>query len=447
LLHQAAGGQARAGRSHGPGAMITSRDQSWTAGTERMPSEGEQPEQLRAHIAQLEQALQAIRSGGIDSVIVGPPGEEQVHPIMGVDRSFRAIVDEMGEGAAAVSERGIVLYVNRQLADLLGQDRQQRVGSPAIELFGEEDREVVEGMLTLAPGGTGRAEVRLLHVSGRHVPVRLAVTCLDLDGTRLYCLIATDLTFSKEAERALAEHARNTEQANRQLAASNAELEQFAFVASHDLQEPLRMVSIYTTLLAEDLGGSLDGTARRHLDIVHDAALRMHLLVHDLLEYSRVGREADASPERVDCDQLVETAKADLHETIVAAGATVTHDRLPTVTGLRTGLQQLFTNLVGNAVKFRADEPPQVHVGVARDGARWLFSVADNGIGIDPAHAERIFEVFKRLHKPGQYPGTGIGLAICKKVIEHHGGRIWVESTPGAGATFHFTLPAEAIPP
>ena len=227
---------------------------------------------MRAHIAQLEEALQAIRSGGIDSVIVGPPGAEQIHPIMGADRSYRAIVEEMGEGAAAVSERGIVLYVNRQLADLLGRDP-PLVGSPAIELFGAQDRDVVAGMLTMGPGVTGWAEVGLQHVSGTQVPVRLAVSCLDVGGATVHCLITTDLTSSKEAERALAasnaalaEHARNLERANRELAASNAELEQFAYVASHDLQEPLRMVTSYTTLLAEDLGDSLDDTARRHLD-------------------------------------------------------------------------------------------------------------------------------------------------------------------------------------
>ena len=222
---------------------------------------------------------------------------------------------------------------------------------------------------------------------------------------------------------------------------SNRDLEQFAYVASHDLQEPLRMVSSYTRLLAEDLGDSLDDGARRHLDFAHDGAVRMHQLVTDLLRFSRVGR-ADTDHQRVDCDRLVQMVTVDLQEAIVAAGATVTNDRLPTVSGVSTELRQLFTNLVGNAVKFRGDEPVHVHVSAARDGSMWQFSVADNGIGIDPGQAERIFEVFKRLHTRGRYPGTGIGLAICKKVVEHHGGRIWVESQPGAGATFRFTLPA-----
>jgi light-regulated signal transduction histidine kinase (bacteriophytochrome) len=169
----------------------------------------------------------------------------------------------------------------------------------------------------------------------------------------------------------------------------------------------------------------------------------MQQLVSDLLRYSRVSRGADESRQRVNCDQLVETVEVDLHEAIVAAGATVTHDRLPTLTGVRTELRQLFSNLVSNAVKFHGDEPVHVHVGAQRSDSMWRFSVADNGIGIDPAQAERIFEVFKRLHTRGNYPGTGIGLAICKKVVEHHGGRIWVESKPGVGATFRFTLQAD----
>ncbi|MGZ4618243.1 MAG: sensor histidine kinase, partial [Frankiaceae bacterium] len=229
---------------------------------------------------------------------------------------------------------------------------------------------------------------------------------------------------------------------NTELSRSNADLEQFAYIASHDLQEPLRMVTSYTKLLAEDLGDRLDDTARRHLDFAHGGAVRMQQLVRDLLRYSRVSRGADTSRQWVDCDQLVETAKADLHEAIVAAEATATHDQLPNVAGIATELQQLFTNLIGNAVKFRGDEPVRVHVAAARAGPMWRFAVTDNGIGIDPAQAERIFEVFKRLHQRGRYPGTGIGLAICKKVVEHHGGRIWVDSQAGSGATFWFTLPA-----
>ncbi|MGZ4664489.1 MAG: PAS domain-containing sensor histidine kinase, partial [Frankiaceae bacterium] len=256
---------------------------------------------------------------------------------------------------------------------------------------------------------------------------------------------ARDVTDRKQVEEALADSNRELERRSEELARSNRDLEQFAYIASHDLQEPLRMVSSYTSLLAEDLGDRLGETAARHLHYARDGAVRMQQLVNDLLRFSRVSRGADGDRERVDCDRLVAAVIVDLQEAIVPAGATVSHERLPTVTGVETELRQLFTNLIGNAVKFHGSEPVRVHVSAERGDAMWRFAVVDNGIGVDPAQAERVFEVFKRLHARGRYPGTGIGLAICKKVVEHHGGRIWVESTPGAGATFRFTLPAAVV--
>ena len=397
---------------------------------------------LREQILDLEKRLHAIRAGGIDSVVLGGPDRESVFALTNTSRTYRAIAENMGEGAATVSERGVVLYVNLMLVAMLAGDRRHLVGAPVTDMFGAADQSTVSGLLAVAPGATTRAEANLRRRDGALVPVLLAATCLDLEGVLVRCLIATDLTARKEAEDALARGRRELERRSEELERSNRDLEQFAYVTSHDLQEPLRMVSSYTTLLAEDLGDSLDDTARRHLDFAHDGAARMQQLLSDLLHYAQVSRGADTGRQRVDCDQLVETATVDLHEAIAAAGATVTHDPLPTVTGMRTEIQQLFTNVVGNAVKFRGEEPVRVHVSAARDGPMWRFSVADNGIGIDPAQAERIFDVFRRLHKPCSYPGTGIGLAICKKVVEHHGGRIWVESQPGTGATFRFTLPA-----
>jgi light-regulated signal transduction histidine kinase (bacteriophytochrome) len=229
-------------------------------------------------------------------------------------------------------------------------------------------------------------------------------------------------------------------QAQQDLARSNRDLEQFAYVASHDLQEPLRMVAAYTQLLAERYQGKLDEQADKYIHYAVDGALRMQTLVNDLLAFSRVGRRGDG-PEPTDCNLAVQTAIANLQVAIEQNGARVLVDDLPTIPANRSELVQLFQNLIGNAIKFRSSAPPEIHIAASKGEAEWLFAVADNGIGIAPEHADTIFAIFKRLHTHAEYPGSGIGLAICKKIVEQHGGRIWVESAPGPGSTFKFILP------
>ncbi|MCY2928611.1 MAG: PAS domain S-box protein [Planctomycetota bacterium] len=222
---------------------------------------------------------------------------------------------------------------------------------------------------------------------------------------------------------------------------SNKELEQFAYVASHDLQEPLRMVSGFMDLLQQRYGPQLDDKAREYIGYSTDAAIRMRQLVKDLLEFSRVGRKhQDVRP--VEVRAIVAGVLANLSAVVQEAGAVVTQDQLPTILANPIELGQLFQNLIGNALKFRRpDRPCRIHVGAERQGSSWQFSVRDNGIGIPADSIERVFKIFERLHTREKYAGTGIGLAICKKIIESHGGQIWVESTPGEGSTFHFTLP------
>ncbi|MGH8606848.1 MAG: sensor histidine kinase [Gammaproteobacteria bacterium] len=220
---------------------------------------------------------------------------------------------------------------------------------------------------------------------------------------------------------------------------SNAELEQFAYVASHDLQEPLRMVASYLQLLERRYQGRLDADAHEFIGYAVDGAKRMQVLINDLLAYSRVTtRRQPLVP--VDCEAVLKATLADLGRAIAETGATVTHGPLPKVSGDPIQLGQLFQNLIGNALKFRGKEPPEVRIEAAEHPSEWVFSVRDNGIGIEPQYAERVFVIFERLHGPGRYPGTGIGLAICKKIVARHGGRIWVESQPGQGATFYFTI-------
>ncbi|MCW2878552.1 MAG: Bacteriophytochrome (light-regulated signal transduction histidine kinase)-like protein [Sphaerisporangium sp.] len=228
-----------------------------------------------------------------------------------------------------------------------------------------------------------------------------------------------------------------------ELRRSNAELEQFAYVASHDLQEPLRKVASFTQMLEQRYGHELDDRAKQYIAFAVDGAKRMQLLINDLLDLSRVGRVGgEKAP--TDVEKVLDTATGNLAAQIEDTDAVVTHDELPAVYGNRVLLTQLFQNLIGNALKFRSDEPPRAHISATEQGDMWEFACADNGIGVDSKYADRIFLIFQRLHARDVYPGTGIGLALCRKIVEYHGGKIWLEDPdPGrSGTTFRFTLPA-----
>jgi signal transduction histidine kinase len=261
----------------------------------------------------------------------------------------------------------------------------------------------------------------------------------------LYFLLSTYQT-AVEQNDALTEAREQLEVSAADLARSNTDLEQFGYIISHDLQEPLRMVASFLGLLEKHMADKLDDTAKEYVAFAVDGAARMRGLIQDLLAYSRVGtRGGDFAG--VSLAEIFETITANLRIAIDECGATVTHDPLPVVTGDATQLTQLFQNLVGNALKFRGQRAPVIHISAVKQDSHWLFGVRDNGIGIDPQFFDRIFAVFQRLHTREQYAGTGIGLSICKKIVGRHGGRIWVESTPGEGTTFFFTIPAAAPEP
>ena len=228
------------------------------------------------------------------------------------------------------------------------------------------------------------------------------------------------------------------------LARSNTELEQFAYVASHDLQEPLRMISSYVQLLERRYKGKLDTDADEFIGFAVDGANRMQRLINDLLMYSRVGTRGKPF-EPTDCNAVLGQTRANLSMAIEESRTVVTSDELPTITADEGQMVQLFQNLIGNAIKFCGDNAPRIHVSAEQNEDEWVFSVIDNGIGIDPEYYERIFSIFQRLHGKNHYPGTGIGLAVCKKIVERHGGRIWLMSEHGKGSTFYAAIPAHEL--
>ena len=244
-----------------------------------------------------------------------------------------------------------------------------------------------------------------------------------------------DITKRRQAEEALKRTAD-------ELARSNADLKQFAYSASHDLREPLRSIAGFVRLLEKRYRGKIDEKADEFIDFIIDGVKRMDSLIHDLLEYSRVDTKCkDFGP--VNCSIALQEAVNNLRSAIEESGAELTYDLLPTVIADSSQLSRIFQNLISNAIKFRGNEPLKISISVQQKGDEWIFSVKDNGIGIDPQFFERIFVIFQRLHTISEYEGTGLGLTICKKIVERHGGRIWVESEPGKGSTFFFTLPAE----
>ncbi|HEX6803945.1 MAG TPA: ATP-binding protein [Terriglobales bacterium] len=321
-----------------------------------------------------------------------------------------------------------------------------------IELIHKNQYDVILADYNL-PRWNGMEAVSVLRREGLDVPVLVvtgalgevkAVECLK-NGASDYILKDHLTRLPASVRRSLSEKQlrEDNRRSHEELARSNRDLEQFAYVASHDLQEPLRMIAAYTELLGERYRGQLDANADKYISYAVDGAKRMQALIEAILSFSRVGREG-LQLQNSDCNLLVEIARKNLAAAIAESGASISHDRLPVVVADPQLLAQVFQNLIGNALKFRGQAPPRIRLAARKQNQEWSFSVADNGIGIAPEHGQTIFAIFKRLHTHAEYPGSGIGLSICKKIIEQHGGRIWVESEPGKGSTFHFVLPCLA---
>jgi|GEM_PF-1648081 len=363
------------------------------------------------------------------------------------EERFRSVTESANEAIISADSQSRIIAWNKGAENIFGYTADEILGQSLTKLMPERYHAAhCAGVTRFQATGEARVigttvELEGLRKDGNEFPLQLSVSTWQVNGESFYSGIISDITTRKQAAEALERQAQ-------ELVRSNTELEQFAYVASHDLQEPLRMVGSYTQLLSKRYKGKLDADADEFINYAVDGATRMQRLINDLLAYSRVGTKGkELKP--TDCQAVLNRAINNLQGAIADNGATVTHESLPTVMGDEVQLGQLFQNLIGNAIKFHGEAPPEVHIQARideNDAEKWLFTVRDNGIGIDPQYGERIFVIFQRLHSKTDYPGTGIGLAICKKIVERHGGSIWIESTVGQGTTFFFTLLAAPTP-
>jgi PAS domain S-box-containing protein len=355
------------------------------------------------------------------------------------EEKFRLVVEASPSGMVMTDSTSKIVLVNAEAERLFGYTRDELIGKP-IEMLvpprirGEHVRfrDAFHARPEARSMGAGR-DLHIVRKDGTEVPVEIGLNPIRTGEGMMVLSAIIDISERQLAMRALAER-------SNELQRSNAELEQFAYVASHDLQEPLRMVASYTELLAERFEGKLDDKAEKYMNYVIDGAKRMQQLVRDLLAYSRVGTQ-DNTPRLIDSEIVVKKVLDGLKVAIEESRAKIVCEKLPPIYADEMQLAQVFQNLIGNALKFHGDRVPHIHVSAERNNGECMFCVKDNGIGIDKQYAERVFQMFQRLHERGKYDGSGIGLAIAKKIVERHGGRIWFESELEKGTTFYFTIP------
>lgn len=379
-----------------------------------------------------------------DEIKARKAAEEQLRVMMASERvageaRLRSYLEAASQGILAVSNEGRILLVNRSLEEMFGYDRSELIGQPLEILLPKRYHRQHAGHRAMyfvdprvRPMGVG-LDLAGRRKDGTEFPVEIGLNSVETDEGKMALGLVSDITDRKHAADEVA-------RANKELRRSNTELGDFAHIASHDLQEPLRMITSYLQLLDRRYGEQLDSEAREFIGYAVDGAARMKSLIQDLLSFSRAGT-AEASFRPVSAGILLDHALANLEVAIDESHARVTSDILPEIFADAGLFAQVFQNLIGNAIKFRGSEPPSIHISATEQGASWVFSVRDNGIGIDPQHATRVFRIFERLHNADQYPGTGVGLAITQKIVERHGGTIWFESQIGNGTTFYFSIP------
>jgi len=408
-------------------------------------------ERLRDELAETREVLAAIRNGEVDALLVAGPQGDRVYTLKGAEHAYRLLVETMTEGAVTLGRDGTILYCNHRFSRMLDLEHGRVMGSSIFDLLKDPDRFAAH--FAQAAENEARVEVSLKRPDNSELPVLASMRRLLAEDLDTVCMVVTDLSEQKRTERKQKLHTETLERKNR-------ELQDFAFAASHDLREPLRKITVFGERLTSRHRDQLDEQSADYLMRMQRAARRMQGLLDGLLAYSRVAtREQPLRPVALG-DILLEVV-SNLEIQIQEAGAEVEIEKLPVIEADATQMEQLFQNLIANAVKFRRpDFPPRIRIAARRaepasnsnspvtgSGPQWQILVEDNGIGFEEKYLDLIFAPFKRLHGQEHYPGTGMGLAICRKIVERHRGTITARSQPDHGSTFIVTLPEKQLEP
>jgi PAS domain S-box-containing protein len=409
-------------------------------------------EELKAKLSEADQLIQAIRDGEVDAFAIGSNSAPEIYTLQTSDYAYRILIEEFGEGALNVTEDGLIVYTNKAFHELVGLSYEKVIGTNVFQYIHPDSSAQFKQLFATALRGKSRGQIDLT-VNTTIVPVSVSLTGL-FPNLPTVGIIVSDLSEKKKNESTILRYQTNLEEKNQALSRTNDELASFAYVASHDLQEPLRKMQIFSTRILEKAGDSLSPDVADYFRRIMDGAKRMQNLIKALLQYSRLN-SSDVNFVPTDLNALVEEVKNSIIETIEENRATVVISALPQAKVVPHQMSQVFSNILLNSIKYKREgADPFITIstqvvdsdsvpipGLRKPQRFWQISVADNGIGFDPAYAERIFEVFQRLHTASEYQGTGIGLAICRKIMQAHGGHITAEGRPGKGSVFNIYLP------
>jgi PAS domain S-box-containing protein len=408
-------------------------------------------EELRLQLEEANETIEAIRTGQIDALVVQGKNGHQLYTLKTADQTYRVFIEKMAEGAVTLNEKGLILYSNSQFASMVSIPLSNVIGLPFEKFIAPENISDYKELFTKSWSQDCKGEVLL--VSGeKNTPVQLSLATLELEEGVSLSIILTDLTNLKETQRQLKKNNEELEFANRELELSNHDLQQFASVASHDLQEPLRKIMIFSNLINEKRN-DLSDQAKRYLDKILISSARMKALIIDILNYSKLSSN-EFAVEDADLNEVLKELLEDFELIIEEKGVIINNNGLPRIQANKGQVRQVFQNIISNALKFSIPgRPPVISISSktikeksftaeeSPDGEYCLINIKDNGIGFDEKYVDNIFALFQRLNSKDQYEGTGIGLAIAKKIIDKHNGMITAHSREGEGAEFLIVLP------